>query len=115
MGSVGYRTAERGRRRTARVEGDDRKLSSKPGNAAAPTICRRTEGADERGRAVGGPSSGTEVRNSRCVVEAIAIDWTRGWRPGHIDRITFATGARNGDQARPVSYTHLRAHETVLD
>ena len=58
------------------------------------------------------------VGSVRCVKETEVVEPADGNQPTvehHEPRQVIALAAQAVDSPRPVSYTHLRAHETVLD
>ena len=58
-------------------------------------------------------SAASDVYKRQVLDGGDAPDLQRGVRGG--DEVLRPRGAGVGDAALPVSYTHLRAHETVLD
>ena len=49
------------------------------------------------------------TRNRAVIIQALENDWSRGWQ---IIVDTSGRGEPGTDNPIPVSYTHLRAHET---
>src|SRR5664280_3159140 len=87
---------------------------SKPSDSSSPFLAEQEENSRDKSTSVPNTYPEHEVNNSKCPSNRLVIT-------PHTDSIikckshAYSTYQKHSASYRSVSYTHLRAHETVLD